>query len=319
MKVLVAGRRGRARRRAARSSPRLGLHPRPHRRHRGAGRRPQGDALGDIERQSGLTRDDIEEAGRCLHEGGARDRRLRHGHHPAPARRAERAADRQSGAAARQYRPRGAGLCPVRGHSNVQGDRTVGITEDPDGGIPRPAGAAVRLQAADAAHGHNVVTALEAMIEGEVKVFIGMGGNFARRSPTGSRRRTRFRNLDLTVHVSTKLNRSHLDPWPRGADPAVPRPHRDRRPGDRPAIDHRRGFDVHGACLERPQQAGVGASAERAGDRRRHGQGDAWRSAPWSTGKALSATTTSSAMRSRPSSRSSRATTPASACPAAST
>ncbi len=76
----------------------------------------------------------------------------------------------------------GAGVCPVRGHSNVQGDRTVGITEIPSEefldrlerrfGFKPPR-----------AHGHNVVSALEAMVRGEVKVFIGMGGNFAAAVP----------------------------------------------------------------------------------------------------------------------------------------
>ncbi len=103
----------------------------------------------------------------------------------------------------------GAGLCPVRGHSNVQGDRTVGITEVPTRefldrlehrfGFKPPA-----------AHGHNVVTALEAMLRGEVKVFVAMGGNFAAAIPDWQQTQAALRNLDLTVHVSTKLNRSHL-------------------------------------------------------------------------------------------------------------
>jgi molybdopterin-dependent oxidoreductase alpha subunit len=103
----------------------------------------------------------------------------------------------------------GAGLCPVRGHSNVQGDRTVGITEVPKAdfldrlerrfGFKPPAAA-----------GHNVVTALEAMIRGEVKVFFAMGGNFAAAIPDWQTTRAALRSLDLTVHVSTKLNRSHL-------------------------------------------------------------------------------------------------------------
>jgi molybdopterin-dependent oxidoreductase alpha subunit len=103
----------------------------------------------------------------------------------------------------------GAGVCPVRGHSNVQGDRTVGITEAPSEEfldrlehcfgfrVPRD-------------HGHNVVTALEAMIRGEVKVFIGMGGNFAVAIPDWQMTQAALRKLELTVHVSTKLNRSHL-------------------------------------------------------------------------------------------------------------
>jgi molybdopterin-dependent oxidoreductase alpha subunit len=103
----------------------------------------------------------------------------------------------------------GAGLCPVRGHSNVQGDRTVGITEVPGeeflGRLEHRFGFKPPT-----AHGHNVVTALEAMIRGEVKVFFAMGGNFAAAIPDWQTTQAALRNLDLTVHVSTKLNRSHL-------------------------------------------------------------------------------------------------------------
>jgi molybdopterin-dependent oxidoreductase alpha subunit len=103
----------------------------------------------------------------------------------------------------------GAGICPVRGHSNVQGDRTVGITEIPTEEFLQ------RLEArfgfnAPRAHGHTVVTALEAMLRGEVKVFLGMGGNFAVAIPDFQRTQAALRKLDLTVLVSTKLNRSHL-------------------------------------------------------------------------------------------------------------
>jgi molybdopterin-dependent oxidoreductase alpha subunit len=103
----------------------------------------------------------------------------------------------------------GAGVCPVRGHSNVQGDRTVGITEIPTaeflGRLERRFGFKPPTEP-----GHNVVTALEAMIRGEVKVFFAMGGNFAAAIPDWQATRKALRNLDLTVHVSTKLNRSHL-------------------------------------------------------------------------------------------------------------
>ncbi len=103
----------------------------------------------------------------------------------------------------------GAGLCPVRGHSNVQGDRTVGITEIPKQDFLD------RLEhrfgfKPPAAHGHNVVTALEAMQRGESKVFIALGGNFAAAIPDWQTTRTALRSLDLTVMISTKLNRSHL-------------------------------------------------------------------------------------------------------------
>jgi molybdopterin-dependent oxidoreductase alpha subunit len=103
----------------------------------------------------------------------------------------------------------GAGICPVRGHSNVQGDRTVGITEIPSteflDRLERRFGFKPPRE-----HGHNVVTALEAMIRGEVKVFIAMGGNFAAAIPDLQRTQQALRNLDLTVQISTKLNRSHL-------------------------------------------------------------------------------------------------------------
>ncbi|MCB4768550.1 FdhF/YdeP family oxidoreductase [Ancylobacter sp. Lp-2] len=103
----------------------------------------------------------------------------------------------------------GAGMCPVRGHSNVQGDRTVGITE-----IPTPE-FLDRLEARfgfapPRAHGHNVVTALESMVRGEAKVFIGLGGNFAAAIPDWEATQAAMRRLDLTVHIATKLNRSHL-------------------------------------------------------------------------------------------------------------
>jgi molybdopterin-dependent oxidoreductase alpha subunit len=101
----------------------------------------------------------------------------------------------------------GAGLCPVRGHSNVQGDRTVGITEKPTPefldklewrfGFKPPR-----------APGHDVVLALEAMLRAEAKVFIGLGGNFAAAVPDHTRCQAAIRHLDLTVQVSTKLNRS---------------------------------------------------------------------------------------------------------------
>ena len=103
----------------------------------------------------------------------------------------------------------GAGICPVRGHSNVQGDRTVGITEIPSAEFLDSLERRFGFKAPHE-HGHNVVTALEAMIRGEVKVFVAMGGNFAAAIPDLPRTQQALRSLDLTVQVSTKLNRSHL-------------------------------------------------------------------------------------------------------------
>jgi molybdopterin-dependent oxidoreductase alpha subunit len=103
----------------------------------------------------------------------------------------------------------GAGICPVRGHSNVQGDRTVGITEAPSGEFLDRLESCFGFKA-PRAHGHNVVTALEAMIRGDAKVFVAMGGNFAAAIPDWQLTQDALRRLDLTVHISTKLNRSHL-------------------------------------------------------------------------------------------------------------
>ncbi|MFB7862026.1 FdhF/YdeP family oxidoreductase [Streptomyces sp. NPDC056069] len=102
----------------------------------------------------------------------------------------------------------GAGVCPVRGHSNVQGDRTMGIFERP---------AAAFLDALDKEfgitsprhHGFDVVRSIEALRDGEAKVFFAMGGNFVGATPDTDVTEAAMRNARLTVHVSTKLNRSH--------------------------------------------------------------------------------------------------------------
>jgi len=109
----------------------------------------------------------------------------------------------------------GAGICPLRGHSNVQGDRTVGIWEKPSEaflaamdrvfGFPSPR-----------KHGHTVVETIAAMERGEAKVFIGLGGNFAVAAPDPHRTFAALPKLDLTVHIATKLNRTHLLPGREG-------------------------------------------------------------------------------------------------------
>ncbi|MCW3465649.1 FdhF/YdeP family oxidoreductase [Chitinophaga nivalis] len=103
----------------------------------------------------------------------------------------------------------GAGTCPVRGHSNVQGDRTMGIYEQPSVAFLN------RLQALygftpPQEHGYDVVHAIHAMHRGDAKVFIAMGGNFLSATPDTLYTAAALRNCDLTVHVSTKLNRSHV-------------------------------------------------------------------------------------------------------------
>lgn len=103
----------------------------------------------------------------------------------------------------------GAGIGPIRGHSNVQGDRTVGIDEK-----PKPA-YLDRVQQVfgfdpPREHGHHVVESIEAMLDGSAKVFIGLGGNFIHAVPDTPRAYEAMRGLDLTVGIATKLNRGHL-------------------------------------------------------------------------------------------------------------
>lgn len=103
----------------------------------------------------------------------------------------------------------GAGLCPVRGHSNVQGNRTVGINEQPSAAFlnsleqhfqhPMPR-----------QHGHNAVAAIQAMLDGQSKVLIALGGNIAAAAPDTHATAQALANCELIVQISTKLNRSHL-------------------------------------------------------------------------------------------------------------
>ncbi|MYS14974.1 FdhF/YdeP family oxidoreductase [Streptomyces sp. SID4982] len=103
----------------------------------------------------------------------------------------------------------GAGVCPVRGHSNVQGDRTMGIFERPApaflDALEREFGFAPPRE-----HGFDVVRAIRALRDGEAKVFFAMGGNFVSASPDTEVTEAAMRRARLTVHVSTKLNRSHV-------------------------------------------------------------------------------------------------------------
>ncbi|MEO6789419.1 MAG: FdhF/YdeP family oxidoreductase [Ornithinibacter sp.] len=103
----------------------------------------------------------------------------------------------------------GAGLCPVRGHSNVQGDRTMGIWEK----LPAHFGDALREEFGfdpPRERGHDVVNTVRAMKEGRIKVFMGLGGNFASATPDTDVAHEAMRSLDLNVQVSTKPNRTHV-------------------------------------------------------------------------------------------------------------
>ena len=104
---------------------------------------------------------------------------------------------------------KGAGTCPVRGHSNVQGDRTMGIWERPKASFLDSLEKEFNFQA-PRKYGFDVVEAIEAMSQKKAKVFFGMGGNFISATPDTTFTADALRNCNLTVQVSTKLNRSHL-------------------------------------------------------------------------------------------------------------
>ncbi|GAA1047939.1 FdhF/YdeP family oxidoreductase [Arthrobacter russicus] len=125
----------------------------------------------------------------------------------------------------------GAGVCPVRGHSNVQGDRTMGIFEK----MPESFHDALDAEfdfASPRKHGFDTVAAIHAMEQGKARVFMGMGGNFVRAAPDTDRTEAALRRTALTVQVSTKLNRSHLVTGSRALIlPTLGRTERDRQSG----------------------------------------------------------------------------------------
>jgi molybdopterin-dependent oxidoreductase alpha subunit len=103
----------------------------------------------------------------------------------------------------------GAGTCPIRGHSNVQGDRTMGIYEKPSAKFLNTIETQFGFKPPEE-HGYDVVESIVAMHEGKGKVFIAMGGNFLSATPDTNYTAQALKKCNLTVQISTKLNRSHL-------------------------------------------------------------------------------------------------------------
>ncbi|AIO31021.1 molybdopterin oxidoreductase family protein [Burkholderia cenocepacia] len=103
----------------------------------------------------------------------------------------------------------GAGICPLRGHSNVQGNRTVGITEKPSADFLKKIEDVCGFTP-PSHHGHDAVQAMQAMIDGRAKALLCLGGNFAVALPDPELSFPAMSKLDLSVHLGTKLNRSHL-------------------------------------------------------------------------------------------------------------
>lgn len=125
----------------------------------------------------------------------------------------------------------GAGVCPVRGHSNVQGDRTMGIYEKPSTAFLDALEREFDFQP-PREHGFDTVEAIRAMRDGRVRVFFAMGGNFVSATPDTRVTEAALARTDLTVQVSTKLNRSHLVTGRRAIIlPTLGRTDRDRRGG----------------------------------------------------------------------------------------
>jgi molybdopterin-dependent oxidoreductase alpha subunit len=103
----------------------------------------------------------------------------------------------------------GGGTCPVRGHSNVQGDRTMGIYEQPGIGLLNALKKEFHFEP-PTKYGYDVVESIKAMHAGKVKYFMAMGGNFLSATPDTNFTAEALRNCATTVHITTKLNRSHL-------------------------------------------------------------------------------------------------------------
>lgn len=158
----------------------------------------------------------------------------------------------------------GAGVCPVRGHSNVQGDRTMGIFE-------RPAPAfldALEKEfgfAPPRAHGYDVVRAIRALRDGDAKVFLAMGGNFVSASPDTDVTEAAMRRARLTVHISTKLNRSHAVTGARALIlPTLGRTERDLQDGGEQFVTVEDSMGMVHASRGRLAPAGPGLLSEPA-------------------------------------------------------
>ena len=103
----------------------------------------------------------------------------------------------------------GAGPCPVRGHSNVQGNRTCGINNRPKEAWLKKMDEACGITS-PREHGYGTVASIQAMMKGDLKVFIGLGGNFVKSVPDPAYTEAAIQKCDMTVHITTKLNRSHV-------------------------------------------------------------------------------------------------------------
>ncbi|WP_152046259.1 FdhF/YdeP family oxidoreductase [Aureimonas psammosilenae] len=142
----------------------------------------------------------------------------------------------------------GAGACPIRGHSNVQGDRTVGINKTPTEAFLAQMDKVFGFTS-PRAHGHDTAECCEAILNGEVDAFVALGGNFFRAIPDTDRVAEKVPTIGLTVHMATKLNRSHLIHGKRAYIlPVIGRTETDIQSGGRQTITVEDSFSqVHGS------------------------------------------------------------------------
>ncbi|MHA6723309.1 FdhF/YdeP family oxidoreductase [Sphingomonas sp. RS2018] len=146
----------------------------------------------------------------------------------------------------------GAGMCPVRGHSNVQGQRTVGISEKPEL-VPLDKLAEQFAFDPPRDEGHTTVTACEGVRDGSVKAFLSLGGNFLRAAPDSAALEPDWAQLDLTVSIATKLNRSHTVPGKQAyLLPCLVRAEEDMQAGGRQSVTMEDSFShIHGSWGKR--------------------------------------------------------------------
>ncbi|MBT2246886.1 FdhF/YdeP family oxidoreductase [Sphingobium sp. BHU LFT2] len=158
----------------------------------------------------------------------------------------------------------GAGMCPVRGHSNVQGQRTVGISEKPEL-VPLDRLAEQFGFAPPRETGMTTVDVCEGIIDGSVRAFVGLGGNFVRAVPDRDLIEPAWSGQDLTVYIATKLNRSHLLPGKASyLLPCIARPEEDRQASGAQAVTVEDSFShIHGS-IGRRKPASVALRSELA-------------------------------------------------------
>ena len=151
------------------------------------------------------------------------------------------------------------GACPVRGHSNVQGDRTMGICERMGQSFLDDLGREFCFEP-PRQDGLDTVKTIKAMHDGRIRFFLGLGGNFLSASPDTEFTAAALQSCELTAHISTKLNRSHLITG-RTAHPALSGPLGNRHSGGRGAISDPRKQHGHRESIGRPRQTSVRAFA----------------------------------------------------------